>query len=320
MKSIGGYFELELSKGAHSYHDTPYIMKSGRSSLHYILSIVKPALVHIPYYTCDSLLEPFEVANVRYEYYDIHTNLCPKVLIDLKPGEYFLYVNYMGLKGAEVARLSEKYGDKLIVDCTQAFFTKGNGVSWFFNSCRKIFGVPDGSYLYCPSSVQMPAVENRNEGYIADHLLKRFNGHTKEGYNDFLQNEIRTDSGLQAMSKLSEYLLSGIDYKEVIKIRRANYQFLHERLKDINLFQAGVDDSNVPICYPLLLDREIDKSLLFDKDIFIPTFWKDTRQRGIAGFEFEKELTDKLWPLPIDHRYSTGEMELLTTALTRIIA
>lgn len=319
MKPIGGYFELELNKCSYQYHDTPYLTKSGRCSLLSILGAVKPALVYIPYYTCDSLIEPFVGTGIKYQFYGINELLEPKLLPELKPGEYFLYVNYLDIKREAVTLLSEKYKDKLIVDCTQAFFMKGNGVSWYFNSCRKFFGVPDGSYLYAPEGVQMPGIESRNEAYITDHLIQRFNGHAQEGYASFQKNEELAGKGLYGMSKLSEYLLSNINYKEVLEKRRANYEYLNDRLTSINLLNAQLCADNVPIGYPLLLNKYMDRREFFSKNIFIPTYWKDTQDRNIAGFAFEKDLTDRLYPLPVDHRYSLEDMELLYSSIKSIL-
>jgi hypothetical protein len=319
MKEIGGYFELQLPKRNEHYHNTLYKMKSGRSSLQYILSTAKPSLVHIPFYTCDTLLEPFDAAGINYKFYSINEHLEPESTIELKNGEYLLFVNYFDLKRDAVERLSGKYRDKLIVDCTQAFFMKGNGVSWFFNSCRKFFGVPDGSFMYCPTGMELPVVETKNEDYIIDHLLKRFNGYTSDGYKLFQENEILVGKGIDGMSKLSDYLLSGINYNEIIERRRSNYDFLHKRFKAINPIDIATGNTNVPLCYPLLLDKGISKSDLFKANIFIPTLWKDTHNRGITGFEFEKEFTVRLWPLPIDHRYSFDDMELLYSSITGIL-
>ncbi len=312
MTPIGGYFGLELSKGCHHYHDTQHILKSGRSSLEHILTCLKPAVVHIPFYTCDSLLEPFLVTNIRYQFYGINEHLEPLHEIELKENEYYLYINYSDLKGDTVKRLSELYRDKLIVDCTQAFFMKGNGISWYFNSSRKFFGVPDGSYLYCPDNKELPKVDEQNENYITDHLLERFNGHVNEGYITFQNNEVLAGLGIARMSKLSEYLLSGINYDAVISIRRSNYDYLHCRLKNINRFKTTTCTYEAPMYYPLLLDKIINRAHFTEKGIYIPTFWRDTQTRGVEGFEFEKEMPDKMLTLPVDHRYTIADMEYIS--------
>ncbi len=319
MTPIGGYFELELNKGSNHYHDTPYVLKSGRSALGHILNYIKPKVVYIPYYTCDALLEPFKNTNVPFLFYELNNFLEPKTTIELKEGEYYLYINYSDLKRNTVNSLSELYRDRLIVDCTQAFFMKGNGVSWYFNSCRKFFGVPDGSYLYCPDGIELPMVNDRNENYVTDHLLKRFNGHVREGYNCFQENELLAGMNISGISKLSEYLLSQINYNAIISARRTNYEYLHSQFEDFNKCEAAMNVDKVPMYYPLLLSETINKQYFYDIGIFIPTFWRDTHSRGFAGFEFEKELSDKMLVLPIDQRYTLEDMTLLCTSLKRIL-
>ncbi len=319
MKSIGGYFELELKKGSGHYHDTPYALKSGRSSLHLILNFVKPTCVFIPYYTCDALLEPFLAANVSYRFYEINEKLEPDTLPELQHGEYFLYVNYLDLKRDVVSVLSEKYRDRLLVDCTQAFFMKGNGVSWFFNSGRKFFGLPDGSNLYTPADMAIEIPTDRNTDFETAHLIKRFNGYPNDGFNCFQENEVLAGKGVYAMSRLSEYLLSNINFEEAAEKRRLNYTYLSEQFADINLMDATMDAMAVPMSFPLLLNKFVDKTPLFAKNIFIPTFWKDTQSRTKNGFDFEKDLTDRLWPLPMDHRYNIEDMARLCSLVKSIL-
>jgi hypothetical protein len=319
MKPIGGYFELELQKGNSGYHNTPHALKSGRSCLHHLLNIVRPSLVYIPFYTCDALLEPFMVSGINYQYYTIDQNLEIAGDILLKDGEYLVYINYFDLKRQYTARLAEQYGDKLIIDATQAFFMKGDGRSWLFNSCRKFFGVPDGAYLYAPANIDVPLADSRNERYITEHLIKRFNGHTQEGYNAFVTNESLCDSAVTGISKLSEYLLSEIDYEEVIKRRRINYAFLFNAFKDKNLLAVSQVDENVPMCYPLLAGKKTDKRRLADNGIFIPSFWEDVLKRNSEGFVTEKIFVNNLLPLPVDHRLEMKDMSRLADAVTDLI-
>jgi hypothetical protein len=277
--------------------------------------MVKPSLVYVPFYTCKASLEPFDRAKVAYKYYEIDASLDPKILPVLKGNEYFLFVNYFDLKRDTALKLSDKYGDKLIVDCAQAFFMKGNGKSWFFNSCRKFFGVPDGSYLYAPENVTFPPVSQKNEAYYFDHLLKRFNGYPAEGYTGFIQNELACGSDILSISKLSEYLLSNIEYQEVAIKRRSNFEYLHKVLGRYNMLRIMPDESNVPMCYPLVLQNELERELLYKKNIFIPAFWKDLLGCEPGKFEMEKSIAKRLLPLPIDHRYGSDDMERLVCTL-----
>lgn len=315
MKPVGGYFELELNKGRYAYHQVPYTFKSGRAALHYILRLCQPTLVYVPFYTCNALLQSFEAAGIAYKQYAIDEKFDPVALPELQLDEYFLYINYFGLKEATVQMLSARYGQQLIADCTQAFFTKGNGRSWFFNSCRKFFGVPDGAYLYPPDSIQIEPVESNNETYTLEHLIKRFNGQVQEGYAAFLENEKLCGPEITGMSVLSEHLLSNIDYAEVIARRRANFNYLHQVFKNSNQFQLAAENESVPMVYPLLPAVSVDRESLYKNKLFIPTFWAEVKDSNDPLFETERKLAVQLLPLPIDHRYTEADMQRMAAVI-----
>lgn len=318
-KPIGGYFELELAKGDRLYHDTPLAFKSGRSSLQFLLETLKPSLVYLPFYTCDGLLEPFFNTNVPYTFYEIDERLNPKRLPTLNENEFFLYINYFDLKKETVAELSEHYKHQFIADSTLAYFAKGNGLSWFFNSCRKFFGVPDGSFLYGPGDLSMHAVAIQNENYTVDHLVKRFNGHPADGYTSFVQNERLCGGEVATMSRLTEHLLSQVDHKAVSEKRHSNFRFLHGLLANRNKMEFVADDESVPMLYPFLPDRVIDKKCLFAKNIFVPTYWSDVMVRAGEGFAFEKYLAGNLLPLPVDHRYDEADMAHMASIIKTLL-
>lgn len=309
---------MELSKGPFHYHTTPFTFKSGRSSLHLLLRLVQPSLVHVPFYTCNGLLDSFEAAGTPYRFYEINHLLEPDELPELGENEYFLYINYFDVKRQFTYDLSQQYGDKLIVDCTQAFFMRGNGRSWFFNSCRKYFGVPDGSYLYAPRHVDILPQKERHEQYLLSHLIDRFNGHVREGYAAFQENEVRCGTEITGMSRLSEHLLSHVNYEEVIRKRLANYDYLHAIFTEQHLFPPEPCEGCVPMVYPMLLNKPADRQRFGEQDIFIPTFWGDIRERRLPGFGIEKLLTDHLLPLPIDHRYNLDDMERMVKLIKQL--
>ena len=315
MEPVGGYFELELSKGRHSYHEVPYTFKSGRSALHYILRVCGPTFVYVPFYTCNALLQSFEAAGIAFRSYAIDEKLEPVNLPELASDEYFLYINYFGLKNATVNSLSAMYGDRLIVDCSQSFFTKGNDRSWFFNSCRKFFGVPDGAYLYPPDNIEIEVVEDRNEVYTVEHLIKRFNGHIQEGYSAFKENEKLCGPEIKAMSALSQHLLSHINYADVITSRQANFDCLHQLFKNQNQLAIITGEESVPMVYPLITEHQIDRNVLYENGVYIPTFWTEVKDESKAGYETEQWLAERLLPLPIDHRYSGIDMQKMAAVI-----
>ena len=147
MIPIGGYFELELRKGE-EYHNHAIRLNTGRNALELILKTKKYSKVFIPYFTCDTVLEPFNKLGIDYEFYSINKKLEPvfnyqKIQADMG----FLYTNYFGIKDDFISIIAKKLKN-LIIDNAQSFFSKPlEGIDTFY-SARKFFGVPDGAYLY----------------------------------------------------------------------------------------------------------------------------------------------------------------------------
>lgn len=142
-KSIGGYFELELSKDV-EYHNNAIRLNSGRSAFEYILRAKQYAKVFLPYYTCDVMLNSIKKLDLDVEFYHIDKNLFP--IFDyskVKSTDVFVYTNYFGVCDYQVKKVSMKCKN-LIIDNAQAFFSKPlPGVDTFY-SPRKFFGLPDG--------------------------------------------------------------------------------------------------------------------------------------------------------------------------------
>ena len=72
-ESIGGYFSLELPQHE-EFHKDAIHLNTGRNCLEYILKTRKYKCVHIPYYTCEVILEPFTKLGIDYKFYHINKN------------------------------------------------------------------------------------------------------------------------------------------------------------------------------------------------------------------------------------------------------
>ena len=110
------------------------------------------------------------------------------------------------------------------------------------------------------------------------------------------------------MSILSEGILAGLPYLDIANKRIDNFVYLHEKLKDYNSILINLSEIDVPFCYPFLPVNYIDKTLFYEKNIFIPTFWSEILERKGNGYKIEKDITNRLLPLPIDHRYNIEDM------------
>jgi hypothetical protein len=303
MNQIGGFFELELPKGRNLLHKKALSFSTGRACFNFILNFIKPKKIYIPYYLCDVVIDPIIINNIQFEYYSINDNLEPPN-IKLFEDEYLLYVNYFGIKNDVIQRLLKRYGNRLIVDNSQGFFENQYDSIWSFNSARKFFGIPDGAYLYSPFSVEYDFPRNTFIKY--DHLIQRIVGNLDVAFKQFHENEKVLNSDLLNMSLFSEKILNSIDYKQVAEKRIENFYILHDKLKDINQFKIHKGFKGIPLCYPFLPKETIDKSIFHEKGLFIPTFWERFKYTVNNAFDFEKEFSDRLLPLPIDQRYSRG--------------
>ena len=186
MKPIGGYFELETHPGK-EYYPELIRLNTGRNCLEYILRARQYTKVYIPYFTCDTILEPFNKLGIEYSFYHIDQHLNPVVDFEIKDNEALLYTNYFGLKTETTQKLASR-GFNLIIDNAQAFFDKPlKGIDTFY-SPRKFFGVPDGGYLSIDKALNDDFETDQSSDRIS-HLLKRTESGPEFGFTDFQQNE-----------------------------------------------------------------------------------------------------------------------------------
>lgn len=307
--AIGGYFEMELRGGEH-YHRGAIRLNSGRNCFEYILRANGYKKVYIPYYTCEVMLPPLENNQIEFAHYHIDGNLEPIEKIELKRGEAFLYTNYFGLKQRCVERLAGIYGERLIVDDSQAFYApRLPGVDSFY-SARKFFGVPDGAYLYSNKVLDEDLQRAVSYSRITS-LVKRIDVSAEAGYGDFqTASEELCNRPIERMSAFTERLLCSLDYAAAADKRRQNFKYLQTRLQSRNQLELELDDAGVPMIYPFWQkDPGLRKKLISNR-IFVATYWPnvfDWCQVDSLEYAFARDMIS----LPVDQRYGTPEMDCI---------
>lgn len=303
IKPIGGYFELELPRFP-ELHTNAIALNSGRFCLEYILRCKKYSKIYIPYFTCDSVLEPFVKLGISYEFYHIDKNFKITENIKLFDGEALIYTNYWGLQNDYCKQLASQYGEQLILDYTQAFFSKPiPGIDTFY-SCRKFFGVPDGGYLYTNAKAVLEIAQD--ESYTRmDSLIKRIDLSPEDGYDDFhkVSADFHTLS-ICRMSKLTKRMMQSIDYGKATQGRVDNYNYLRQYLGGKQLLYG-----EVPMIYPYVSEpgQELRKKLIANR-VFVAKYWPNVDEW--AGAEAtETWMANHILPLPIDQRYDEKDME-----------
>lgn len=315
-ESFGGFLELETGLRNRVYHENALALSHGRACLAYLLDREKPRTVYGPFYTCGPMIDPIVERGIEMAFYNVDEKLDPVGLPDtVGDDELIIYINYFGLKSLTMQRLTEKYGDRLVADNCMSFFSRQYGNSYTYNSCRKFFGVPDGSYLYTPT----PA-ENRFQrynGYHIDHLISRLRGDMEACYGQYRENEDALDCNIYAMSSFTERLMPTFDYEGVAERRRNNFMYLQDRLGQYNRLQLPLDAVGVPHYYPLFVAEAPDRTQMAKDNLFIPILWPDMLDRETPGFELEIDLARNVLPLPVDQRYTPDDLNRMVDVLER---
>lgn len=306
---------MEKNRGT-LFHEQAVALNCGRRALSYLIQIKKIKRLWFPKFICSSVLKPCQKEGVDVCFYPIGADFRP-VDAAVPDDDWIYIVNYYGqVTNDEIRKISNMH-PKIIVDNAQAYFQSPiTGIDTIY-TCRKYFGVPDGSFLYTEEDRSRDF--QKDESY--DHmtfLLGRFERTASEFYNGYSENNRRfNDEPIKRMSKLTANILRGIDYDFVRNRRSENFSYLHDRLKQVNQLRLTVPDG--AFMYPLWIENgeTVRKSLQADK-IYIPTLWPDVFDICLPE-ELEYRMARDILPLPCDQRYGKEEMQYVAQEILNYI-
>ena len=320
MKSIGGYFELELNRGA-LVHREAMALNSARNCLKLLLLSRKAKVVYVPYYTCEVVVQTLQELDVKITFYNIDRSLEIESVPELGEKEVLLYTNYFGIKDTYIRNLAEKYGKSLIIDNAQAFFsTPIPGISTFY-SPRKFFGVSDGGFLYSDMEIPEYGFLEHDISYNRMlHLLKRSDVSAEYGFGDFQENERALDSApIRRMSVITRKILDSIDYRAVCRQRIKNFKYVHSFLGEFNRLPISHDSMSVPMVYPFLHDNSIGLVEYLQKNkVYVARYWPNVLE-WCDKVVLEYTLASTLISVPIDQRYTQIEMSYIISLILKYI-
>lgn len=308
MQEIGGYIEFENFRGK-EYHENAIKLNCGRNCLAYLLQARKITKIALPYFLCNSVSDICKKYNVEIRYYHIDSNFMPRDIL-LKENEWIYIVNYYGqLTEKNICNLYNMYNQKIIVDYAQAFFQKPiMGIDTLY-TCRKFFGVADGAYLY--TNAEIFDIKKQDKSYDRMRfLMGRYEETASKFYDEYVKNNNYFENeDIKLMSKMTENVLRGIDYKCIKKHRTDNFITLHKMLKNINKLKLNIPEG--AFMYPLYIDNgDIVRKKLQKLKVYIPTLWPDVFEVCKQN-ELEYEMARDILPLPIDQRYGLEEMKYI---------
>lgn len=319
MKEYGGYLEWEYYHGRPYYKDT-LMFNSGSSAIEYFFKVKGIKTVYLPYYLGSSVTNIAKKMGLNIIYYNIQEDFLPSLSHKMVKNELLFLVNYFNqLTEKNILELSERFSF-ILLDNTQAFFKKTiKGVPTVY-SCRKYFGIPDGSYLFMEQPdwhLYFSLPEETVLGSLR-HLVGRFEQGAQGFYKDFQNHEnFVYREGCKRISRFSENLLRSFDYKRIVEARHRNQEILHKVLGDFNQLQFDVNCNT--FMYPFLIkEGEYLKQELIRRKIYVPTLWKEALDFPELN-RFASHLVKDLVLLPIDQRYGEKDMQYISDIVLQIM-
>ncbi|WLH47811.1 hypothetical protein [Pseudomonas beijingensis] len=317
-EAIGGYFELELRKG-HNPYPQAVAFNSARSAFKALVMARRLRRVHLPFYICDVMQDVLRGSGIEVLRYALTERLELPDFPVLQTDEALLFVDYFGLKADYIGQvLAARYGEQLIVDNSQALFSRPQpGIATLY-SPRKFVGVADGGWLANAPADLPEAQSSRSQGRFAA-LLGRLEDAPQHHYATFqaLEQALEND-GIKAMAASTARLLDSIDYHEVARRRIDNLAHLRGRLDHLNRFAIWPAQPVAALCYPLLVKSAETaarlRAQLLDQQIYIPGYWHEVLSSPTTP-PIERDWTQCLLPLPIDQRYNVDDMNRIADAI-----
>lgn len=304
--AIGGYFALEPGGEAErTFHVSGQAFQSARAAFLAAISHVGPRRVWLPWYLCDSMIEPLAQTGVEAVRYGLSPSFTLPRTIPLKADDLLLGVNYFGLMDREMDRLAASHpAAQVIIDNSQAFYSPPRPVLGNIYSPRKFMGVPDGGFWIGQPLPGERAIDDRSPIRMA-HLLKRREGGAEAGYADFQAAEASLSSlPPLAMSMQTRGLVDCAAHGSIQESRRRNFQFLADRLGALNEVSWALEPDAVPLCYPLLTHAVAGlREALWSARIYAGAYWRELLDPSRPVPEQERYWARWLIALPIDQRY-----------------
>lgn len=316
MREIGGYIELD-KYNLPMLHEGALALNCGRNALAYLIRAKRIKKIKIPKFLCATVKDVCEKENVAISYYSILENFMPES-VSLDADEWLYVVNYYGqLDSAKLESLVKAY-KRVVVDNAQAYFQLPiEGVDTLY-TCRKFFGVADGAFLYTDVRLdeQLPIDESFERMHF---LLGRFERNAAEFYGEYVKNnDLFEKEPLKEMSKLTQNLLHGIDYKAVKQQRTENFIALHKIFEKDNQLCLKVPEG--AFMYPFYIENgEQIRKQLQEKKIYVPTLWPDVFDY-CNGMELEYDMAKNILPLPCDQRYNEEDMLRIIAEVKKCIS
>jgi len=321
---IGSFLELDLKKtGEYFKTDDKDIarLNSGRSAILHAIRLLNCPSVYIPLYLCPEVKQFLVSKGINVHFYSISDDFSP-LMGRNETDTAMLIVNHFGLLGRnKLLSLMDKYVNVIIDNCS-AFFAPVLPGCINVYSCRKFFGVPDGSYAVGPEASSgcnsYPLDESAD---TSSFLFKRIEKGCRLVYEERMLNEERINkSDIRRMSLLTQSLMNSLDYEWIRNRRTENIKYAAELFYEKNLINVDsyIENESIPLFYPLVLKNREVVGELQKKGIYTGRRWISVLNSASPD-SFEYFLSEYMVPIPVDQRYARSEISYIYNCILDIL-
>jgi hypothetical protein len=345
-RAIGGDFELdrlrfggaaelnELTRGLPGRWTT-----SGRGALSLVLKELWAKgvrHVHLPAYLCESVLLPVRALGFKFSFYPVDLSLTAQP--DPPAGSTVLVIHYFGWINPIIKSLREQSNPKfyLIEDAVQALLSDwsaaGDVYRYVILSPRKFGPAIMGGWANVTGELQDekprdvgPIIWRSLAARLARGAYLReteasVDPKVEEFYMKGLQEVEAFLDQHPTCTELPQFALdqlAGLDWREMASRRRANWRQMHEMLSGrVEVLMRELPERVVPLGFVVCLaKRDEVRARLAAQRIFCPVHWPLPALVERASFPAAAALSDTCLTLPIDQRYTEGDISRVAEAL-----
>lgn len=336
---LGSNFELDISS-LHNVEDNifeylkPYFTfytDSGRSAIRVLKKVIKPGVVLLPCYICDSIIQSFgETFSVVFykidEDFSVDREDFERKLKDEVSVVYIMhYFGQLQDKGflEYIKESKSQYGFTVIEDTTHSIFTKSKTIGdYCICSLRKWFPIMDGGVLYSDEElpgILMEGVLPKNPSIkLEAMILKKLyiegkldnNGLYRRIFEEEEDKLIFQQTVFQ-ISLLSKCLLKYFSVGELIRRRKENYRELQKEISKLGVELVLRGNEFVPLSCPIYIGNRDDfRNYLIKNNVFCAIHWP-LEGTVLEGDEKAMQMSGHIISLPIDQRYGREQMQYL---------
>lgn len=274
----------------------------------------------LPRYQCETVRNFLLKKGMETAYYHIGEDMLP-LAENREPDAAIVLVNYFGLIPASALEAFVRSNRNVVIDNTQGFYQPNIPGAYSVYSPRKFFGVPDGCYVIGADAERyLEEYGQDSSAPSASFLLTRIESGGNANYDQYQESEHRLDgSDILRMSPLTRALLDNVDYDAIRQKRQRNYDYAANVFSGVNQLLAPLlerEEAQVPMVYPLLIEREELRYILKENHVFVGQWWKYLLGE-LDVVQLERRLSLYMLPIQIDQRYGPEEIDYVAELIFR---